>query len=85
MESADVCPRLCRAPHRGHRDHRLEDRVQRHARLSLHFPLVSAGNRLGMVAAHLAAAFCTFLSDWLDPFPMDMQVPRDILIFSDAR
>ncbi len=45
------------------------------------FPLVLLGTFLGWWQLVLAAVFCTFLSDWLDPFPMDMQVPRDILIF----
>jgi PAS domain S-box-containing protein len=29
----------------------------------------------------IVAVFCTALSHWLDPFSMDLQVPRDILIF----
>ncbi len=29
----------------------------------------------------IVAVFCTWLSHWLDPFSMDLQVPRDILIF----
>src|SRR5579862_7990738 len=45
------------------------------------FPLVLLGTFLGWWQLVLAAVFCTFLSDWLDPFPMDMQIPRDILIF----
>ncbi|HLG96140.1 MAG TPA: ATP-binding protein [Bryobacteraceae bacterium] len=45
------------------------------------FPLVLLGTVLNWWQLVLAALFCTFLSDRLDPFPMDMQVPRDILIF----
>ena len=45
------------------------------------FPLVLLGTVLRWWQLVLAALFCTFLSDQLDPFPMDMQVPRDILIF----
>lgn len=45
------------------------------------FPLVLLGTVLGWWQLVLAAVLCTFLSDRLDPFPMDMQVPRDILIF----
>ena len=46
------------------------------------FPLVLLGTIWGWWQLLLAAAFCTFLSDRLDPFPMDMQVPRDILIYT---
>ncbi len=45
------------------------------------FPLVLLGAVLNWWQLILAALFCTFVSDRLDPFPMDMQVPRDILIF----
>ena len=45
------------------------------------FPLVLLGTVLNWWQLILAALFCTFLSDRLDPFPMDMEVPRDILIF----
>lgn len=45
------------------------------------FPLVLLGTIFGWWQIILAALFCTFLSHWLDPFSMDMQVPRDILIF----
>jgi two-component system sensor kinase FixL len=45
------------------------------------FPLVLLGTIWGWWRLALAAAFCTFLSDRLDPFPVDMQVPRNILIF----
>ena len=46
------------------------------------FPLVLLGTIWGWWQLLLAAAFCTFLSDQLDPFPMDMEIPRDILIFT---
>ncbi|HLW76738.1 MAG TPA: PAS domain S-box protein, partial [Bryobacteraceae bacterium] len=45
------------------------------------FPLVLLGTIWGWPRLLLAAAFCTYLSEQLDPFPVDMQVPRDILIF----
>jgi two-component system sensor kinase FixL len=45
------------------------------------FPLVLLGTVMGWWQLILVAIFCTFLSDQFDPFPMDMQVPRDILIF----
>lgn len=45
------------------------------------FPMVLLGTVLGWWQLVIAALFCTFLSDRLDPFPMDMEVPRDILIF----
>lgn len=45
------------------------------------FPMVLLGTVLGWWQLVAAALFCTFLSDRLDPFPMDMEVPRDILIF----
>lgn len=46
------------------------------------FPLVLLGTICEWWQLLLAAAFCTFLSDRLDPFPMDMEIPRDILIFT---
>jgi two-component system sensor kinase FixL len=46
------------------------------------FPLVLLGTIFGWWELALAAAFCTFLSDRLDPFPIDMQIPRNILIFT---
>src|SRR5271156_2465395 len=46
------------------------------------FPLVLLGTVWGWSRLTLAAAFCTFLSDRLDPFPVDMQIPRNILIFT---
>ena len=45
------------------------------------FPLVLLGTVLNWWQLVLAALFCTLLSDRLDPFPMDMEGPRDILIF----
>jgi PAS domain S-box-containing protein len=45
------------------------------------FPLVLLGIIWGWKRLLLAAAFCTYLSDRLDPFPVDMQVPRSVLIF----
>ncbi len=45
------------------------------------FPLVLLGTIWGWKRLLLAAAFCTYLSDCLDQFPVDMQVPRDVLIF----
>jgi two-component system sensor kinase FixL len=45
------------------------------------FPMVLLGTVLGWWELVLAAIFCTFLSDRLDPFPMEMEGPRDILIF----
>jgi PAS domain S-box-containing protein len=45
------------------------------------FPLVLLGTVLNWWQLVLAAAFCTFLSDRLDPFPMEMEEARDILIF----
>jgi len=45
------------------------------------FPMVLLGTVLGWWQLVLAALFCTFLSDRLDPFPMDMESARDILIF----
>ena len=46
------------------------------------FPLVLLGTVCAWWQLALLAAFCTFLSEWLDSFPVDMQVPRDILIFT---
>ena len=45
------------------------------------FPLVLLGTVMSWWQLFLVAIVCTFLSDQLDPFPMDMQVPRDVLIF----
>jgi PAS domain S-box-containing protein len=45
------------------------------------FPMVVLGTVLGWWQLILAAVFCTFLSDRLDPFPMDMESARDLLIF----
>ncbi len=45
------------------------------------FPLVLLGTVLNRWQLIVAATVCTFLSDRLDPFPMDMEIPRDILIF----
>jgi two-component system sensor kinase FixL len=45
------------------------------------FPMVLLGMVLPWWQLVLAAAFCTFLSDRLDPFPMEMESARDILIF----
>ena len=45
------------------------------------FPLVLLGMVLSWWQLVFAALFCTFLSDRLDPFPLDMEGPRDILIF----
>jgi two-component system sensor kinase FixL len=45
------------------------------------FPMVLMGTVFGWWQLILGAMFCTFLSDRLDPFPMDMEIPRDILIF----
>ncbi len=45
------------------------------------FPLVLLGTVLNGWQIIIAALICTFLSDRLDPFPMDMEIPRDILIF----
>jgi two-component system sensor kinase FixL len=45
------------------------------------FPLVLLGTIWGWKRLLLAAAFCTYLSDRLDPFPVDMQIPRNVLIF----
>jgi two-component system, LuxR family, sensor kinase FixL len=45
------------------------------------FPLALFGTVLDWWALLLIAAFCTFLSDRLDPFPMDIEEARDLLIF----
>jgi PAS domain S-box-containing protein len=45
------------------------------------FPLVLLGTVLNWWQLVFAALLCTLLSDRFDPFPMDMQVPRDLLIF----
>lgn len=45
------------------------------------FPLVLLGTVLSWWQLILAALFCTLLSDLLDPFPMDMESARDLLIF----
>jgi len=45
------------------------------------FPMVLLGTLLNRWQLLLVALFCTFLSDRLDPFPMDMEAPRDVLIF----
>lgn len=45
------------------------------------FPLALLGTILNWWQLTLAAIFCTFLSDRLDPFPMDVQSARDALIF----
>src|SRR5580658_5645182 len=46
------------------------------------FPLVLLGTICAWWQLAFFAAFCTFLSEWLDSFPVDMQVPRNILIFT---
>jgi two-component system sensor kinase FixL len=45
------------------------------------FPIVLLGTVLGWWQLIFASIFCTFLSDILDPYPMDMAPARDILIF----
>ena len=45
------------------------------------FPMVLLGTVLEWWQVILAALFCTFLSDRLDPFPMEMEFARDVLIF----
>jgi two-component system, LuxR family, sensor kinase FixL len=45
------------------------------------FPMVLLGTVLSRWQLVLAAVFCTFLSDRLDPFPMEMEEARDVLIF----
>lgn len=46
------------------------------------FPLVLLGTIWKSPNLLLAAGFCTYLSDRLDPFPVDMQIPRNVLIFT---
>jgi len=45
------------------------------------FPMVLLGTVLGWWQLVVAALFCTLLSDRLDPFPMEMEWARDVLIF----
>jgi two-component system sensor kinase FixL len=45
------------------------------------FPMVLLGTVLGWWQLVFTAIFCTLLSDRLDPFPMDMESARDLLIF----
>jgi two-component system sensor kinase FixL len=45
------------------------------------FPMMLLGTVLGWWELVLAAFFCTLLSDRLDPFPMEMESARDVLIF----
>jgi PAS domain S-box-containing protein len=45
------------------------------------FPMMLLGTVFGWWELVLAALFCTFLSDRLDPFPMEMESARDVLIF----
>ena len=45
------------------------------------FPLALLGIVLNWWQLVFAAAFCTFLSDRLDPFPMEMEEAREALIF----
>ena len=45
------------------------------------FPMVLLGTVLGWWQLILVAAFCTALSDRLDPFPADMESARDAIIF----
>ena len=45
------------------------------------FPMMLLGTVLGWWQVVLAALFCTFLSDRLDPFPLEMESARDVLIF----
>jgi len=45
------------------------------------FPMMLLGTVLDWWQLVLAAVFCTFLSDRLDPFPMEMESARDVLIF----
>jgi hypothetical protein len=46
------------------------------------FHLILLGTIWGYGRLALAAAFCTYLSARLDAFPVDMQIPRNILIFT---
>ena len=45
------------------------------------FPMVILGTVFSWWQVVLAAVFCTLLSDRLDPFPLEMESARDILIF----
>ncbi len=45
------------------------------------FPMMLLGTVLDWWQLVLAALFCTLLSDRLDPFPMEMESARDVLIF----
>lgn len=45
------------------------------------FPMVMLGTVLDWWQVILVALFCTLLSDRVDPFPMEMELPRDVLIF----
>ena len=45
------------------------------------FPMMLLGTVLNWWQLVPAALFCTFLSDRLDPFPMEMESARDVLIF----
>ncbi len=45
------------------------------------FPMVLLGMVCEWWQLLIAAVLFTYLSDILDPFPMDMEIPRDILIF----
>jgi len=45
------------------------------------FPMMLLGTVLGWWQLVLVAVFCTLLSDRLDPFPMEMESARDVLIF----
>ena len=45
------------------------------------FPMMLLGTVFTWWQLILAALFCTFLSDRLDPFPMEMESARDVLIF----
>jgi signal transduction histidine kinase len=45
------------------------------------FPMVLLGTITGWWQLVTAAIFCTYLSDRLDPFPMDSEYARDTLIF----
>jgi two-component system sensor kinase FixL len=45
------------------------------------FPMVLLGTVLNWWQIVAAAVFCTLLSDRLDPFPMEMELARDMLIF----
>ncbi len=45
------------------------------------FPMVLLGTVLGWWQLVIVAAVCTLLSDRLDPFPVDMEPARDVLIF----